>query len=58
MVCNREDLGFSVEVFYWGNFHAACGGTEGGVLEVLEFFEVCFTFGGVREPGGTCIGEE
>ena len=56
MVLDWEGLGFGVEVVYCGHFNTAGGGTEGRVLEGLEFLYA--TAGGVGEPDGTCICDE
>ena len=56
MVLDWEGLGFCMEVVYCGHFYTAGGGTEGGVLEGLEFLDAAA--GCVGEPDGTCICDE
>ena len=56
MVLDWEDLCFCMEVVYWGHFDAAGGGSEGGVLNILEFLDIAG--GSVGEPYGTCISEK
>ena len=56
MVLDGEDLSFCVEVVYWGHFDTAGGGTEGGVLNSLEFLDI--TGGSVGEPDGASISEQ
>ena len=56
MFLDGEDLGFGMDVVYWGHFQAAGGGAEGGVLYGLELFDVAG--GSVGEPDGACVCEE
>ena len=56
MVFDWKDLSFCVEVVYWGHFDAAGGGSEGRVLDGLEFLDIAG--GSVGEPNGTCVGEK
>ena len=55
MVLDREDLSFCMEVVDWGHLDAASSGSEGGVLNCLEFSDIAG--GSVGEPDGTCICE-
>ena len=53
VVVDGDDLGLCVKMVNAGHLHAACCGTEGGVLEGLEFADG--GGGGVGEPDGSCI---
>ena len=40
VVLDGENLGFSVKMVNGTHLHAACGNSEGGVLDALEFLYV------------------
>ena len=56
MIFDREIFGFGVEVARRGHLEGAKAGTEGMVLDSLEFGYV--GKGKVREPDRRCIGKD
>ena len=51
-----EDLGLCMKMVRSTHLHAASRDSEGAILEYLQFVDC--RRGGVREPGGTSIGEQ
>ena len=56
VVLDREVFGFGVEVAEGGHLVGSKAGTEGLVLDTLEFEDV--GLGGVGEPDGSSIGKD
>ena len=56
MVLDREEFGFGMEVAEGGHLEGAKAGSEGKVLDTLEFEDV--GGGGVGEPDGRGVGED
>ena len=53
MIVDGDGLGLCVKMVDVGHLHAACGCSEGSILEGLDFVDG--GGGGVGEPNGSCI---